>query len=123
MFYIFIENGEINGCGQCQCLNEEVRNVEVTEEIYNRFKEDNDYYIWNGTRIVDNPNYEDVKQQQQNEERIKELKEELDTIDLKTIRALRAIGAYIGTEADYDKLQEFEQQAQSIRSEIARLSE
>ncbi|MCR4881837.1 MAG: hypothetical protein K6A44_07800 [bacterium] len=33
MYYAFIENEKINGCGQAQCLNANVYNAEITEEI------------------------------------------------------------------------------------------
>lgn len=72
MYYIFVENGIINGCGQARCLNEDVTNIEVTEEVFNSFIEDTDRYIWNGEEIVENPNYEEVKRQKE-EERINNL--------------------------------------------------
>jgi hypothetical protein len=58
MYYIFIENEEINGCGQCPILNEEIKSVEVSEDIFNEFIEDSDKYIWNGKDIVKNPDYD-----------------------------------------------------------------
>ena len=54
MYYAFIENNEINGTGQCRCLNDDIQNIEISEEIYNNI----DKYIWNGTEIVLNPNYD-----------------------------------------------------------------
>lgn len=59
--YIYIENNKISACGQCQCLNENVINVQVTEEVYNAYVNDNDLYIWNGEEIIENSNYEDIK--------------------------------------------------------------
>ena len=61
MYYIFIQDNKINGCGQCQNLNTGVQNIEVTKEVYDAFIEDNDRYIWNGTAIVENPEYETLK--------------------------------------------------------------
>jgi len=55
MYYAFIQNDKINGKGQCRCLNEDIINAEITEEIYNNI----DHYIWNGSDVVVNPNYED----------------------------------------------------------------
>lgn len=64
-YYVFIENNQINGCGQCECLNDDILNVEVAEEVYNAFIEDNDLYIWDGENIVTNPDYEEVKRQKE----------------------------------------------------------
>lgn len=68
MYYIFVENGIINGCGQARCLNEDVTNIEVSEEVFNSFIEDTDRYIWNGEEIVENPNYEEIKRQKERQE-------------------------------------------------------
>ena len=65
MYYISIENNKINGCGQCACDNEGVIDYEVSEEIYNDYKADPDRYTWNGSEIVKNPNYEEIKQQKE----------------------------------------------------------
>lgn len=64
MYYIFVENGIINGSGECECLNDNVQNIEVTESVYNSFMEDNLLYIWDGSNIVKNPNYKKDKQAQ-----------------------------------------------------------
>lgn len=72
MFYIFIENNKLNGCGQAQCLNEDIQNIEVSQEIYNAYTEDNLRYIWNGEEIIENPDYEQQAQQRE-AERVGEL--------------------------------------------------
>ena len=59
--YIFIENNKIIGCGEAKCLDDTVQNIEVTEEVYNSYAEDTDRYIWNGTEIVENPDYAEIK--------------------------------------------------------------
>lgn len=64
MYYISIENNKIISCGECP-MNEPFQNVEVSEEIYNDFVADHDKYIWNGTEIIENPNYEEIKQQKE----------------------------------------------------------
>lgn len=78
MYYIFIENDKINGCGQCECLNDNIQNIEVTEEVYN----DIDRYIWNGEAIILDPDYEEKQRQkgcqrrnQEIDSKIKELQE------------------------------------------------
>ena len=68
MYYIFVENNKISGCGQCKCLNEEIQNIEVSEEVFNSFIDDNDRYIWNGSEIIENPDYDEIKRQKHRQE-------------------------------------------------------
>ena len=63
MYYVFITNNQINGKGQCECTGEDTFSVEVSEEIYN----DIERYMWNGTEIVLNPNYEQEQAQKEAE--------------------------------------------------------
>ena len=37
MYYIFLENEKLNGAGQCPVINEEVENIEVSEDVYNAY--------------------------------------------------------------------------------------
>ena len=67
-YYIFIENGQIQGKGQCKVLNENFLNMEVEEVIYNEIEK----YIWDGTNLVLDPDYEE-KQAQKERERIAKL--------------------------------------------------
>ncbi len=67
MYYIFIENDKINGAGQARILNEEITNFEVTEELYNAFVAEPTKYIWDGSNVVENPNYEQEKAQKEAE--------------------------------------------------------
>lgn len=55
MYYAFIQDNKINGCGECEQLTEGVINFEISEEIFN----DIDRYIWNGSDVVLNPNYDE----------------------------------------------------------------
>ncbi len=54
-YYAFIENNEINGKGECPQLTEGVVSFEITEEVYNTI----DHYIWDGSDVVLNPNYDE----------------------------------------------------------------
>lgn len=72
-YYIFIQNDVINGSGQCRQLTEGVTNLEVEEAIYNAYAENPDMYIWNGEKVVIDPEYE-AKQAQKVAERIGNLK-------------------------------------------------
>lgn len=71
-YYIFLENGKLNGCGQCRQLTENVENIEVTEEVYNLYNEAPDKYIYADGEIVENPDYES-QQEKQEQERIGKL--------------------------------------------------
>ncbi len=66
MYYFFIEDNKINGCGECQRLD--ITNIEITEEVYNNFVEDNDRYIYSDGEIVENPDYEEIKRQKHRQE-------------------------------------------------------
>ncbi len=68
MYYAFIENGIINGVGQCQCLNEDITNVEISETVFNDIIEDKDRYIWDGADVVINPDYEQIKKNERKAE-------------------------------------------------------
>ena len=61
MYYIFVQNGKLNGAGQCPCLNEDVKNIEVSEDTFNDYLADKTKYIYNNGSIELNPNYEDEK--------------------------------------------------------------
>ena len=65
MYYAFIQNSKINGCGECPRVNADVQNVEVTEEIFQNI----DRYVWDGEEIIPDPDYEE-KQAQKERERI-----------------------------------------------------
>lgn len=58
-FYAFIQDDEINGKGQCPASNPEILNFEITEEVYINL----DYYMWNGSDVILNPNYEEEQAQ------------------------------------------------------------
>lgn len=97
-YYIFVENNKINGCGQCLCLNEGVQNIEVSEELYNTFVEDSSRYIWDGTKIAENPNYEEDKKAQR--------RQELDQLTLTPSDVERAL-YYSELHMDFDDLKAF----------------
>ena len=68
MYYAFIEDEKIIGIGECPTLNEEIQNIEITEEVYNNI----DHYIWDGAEIILNPNY-DEEQAEKERQRIGQL--------------------------------------------------
>lgn len=58
MYYIFLENEKLNGAGQCPVINEEVENLEVSEDVYNAYCETPEKFVYQNGEIVENPNYE-----------------------------------------------------------------
>lgn len=63
MYYIFVQNEKINGKGQCKCLNDDVLNFEVSEDIYNNSEK----YIFKDGQIVLDPDYEEKEKQKERE--------------------------------------------------------
>lgn len=68
MYYAFIENDKINGCGQCSVVNEEIQNIEITQEQFNNIQ---DYVYLNG-EIILNPDLDSIRLNKAKEEKIKE---------------------------------------------------
>ena len=88
-YYIFVEkDGSLNGGGQCEQLTQGVVNVEVSEDVFNSFIEDNLRYVYLDGKIISNPNYENEKQVYFIKERIDAIYKELETLDTKRIRAV-----------------------------------
>lgn len=88
MYYIFIENGKINGTGEVIQPDDNIQNIEISEEIYNKFNEDSRYYIYQNGKIIENPNYENLIKEENILKSIAEIQEKLDTLDTKRIRAV-----------------------------------
>lgn len=88
MNYIYIENDKIIGSGSAECLNEEISNIQVSDEIYQEFQKDTDKYIFKNGKIVENPDYEAIKEKENIKNQIDEVNEKLAILDLKRIRAV-----------------------------------
>jgi hypothetical protein len=56
MFYAFIEDNKLVGAGECRQLTAGVDNVEISEEVFRNIER----YVWNGTNMVRDPDF-DVK--------------------------------------------------------------
>lgn len=93
-YYAFIQDNEINGVGQCPCLNEDIQNIEISEEVFNSIIEDKDTYIWNGVDVVVNPDYEEIKKRKH--------RQELDALTLTPADVERAL--YKAKQMDFDDL-------------------
>lgn len=107
-----IEDSQIIGASQCKS-GEPIIDVEVSEELYNLWKEDNDRYIYQDGEIIPNPNYETIKREQKRQRKRQEILDELDALDLKSIRAIRA--------NDEEYIAQYEAQAQELRKQLQEL--
>ena len=63
-YYLFVQNNEIIGKGQCKNLSVN-QNVEVTETLYNDYVSDK--YIIQAGNVVQNPDYESILAQKEAE--------------------------------------------------------
>jgi len=88
MYYIFIENGEINGAGEAMQLDNDILSVEVSESDYNSFLENPLKFCYSEGKIIENPDYETLKQKEENAKRVTEIDTLLKELDEKRIRAV-----------------------------------
>ena len=97
MYYIFVDNNELNGCGECPCEGA----IEVSEEVYNSYIEDNDRYIYKDGKIIENPDYE--------QEKARKERERLDALTLTPADVERAL--YKAKKMDFEDLKTLISQA------------
>ncbi len=88
MKYIYVENGVLNGCGYAQQLGDNVLNIEVNDDIYETFIDDNLKFIYKNGQIVENPDYDLDNRKRTAQNRIYEIETELEELDKKRIRAV-----------------------------------
>lgn len=110
VYYIFVDNGKLNGSStldNSRFNTDDNFQVEVSEELYNAFNADPDHYIWNGSEVVENPDYEEIKQQKE-QARIMEMK-------MTPLDFLKAIEQYGIT---YDMVKQFMEQNPLVEREL-----
>ncbi len=88
MKYIYIENNILNGAGEAQQIGENVINIEVSDELYESYIAEPIKYIYSDGKIIENPQYEGLKQKELNEKRKAEILNLLEDLDNKRIRAI-----------------------------------
>lgn len=88
MFYVYIKDGKITGCGQAKNISENVTNVTVSETVFNALMDDIESYIYQEGNIIPNPNYEEVLQERNRASQILTIKNQLEDLDKKRIRAI-----------------------------------
>lgn len=65
-FYIFINNGKIDGKGECPCSGENIDCIEVSKEIYDNYEQ----YAYINDEIVVNPEWDNIVLQKAKNEKI-----------------------------------------------------
>ena len=88
MNYIYIEDQKIIGCGEFPITNEQITNIEVSQDIYTQYLKDTDKYIWDNGSIKENPKYDNIKNSKRINAEIDEINDKLSILDLKRIRAV-----------------------------------
>lgn len=122
MYYIFIENGKINGCGECLQLGDNVDNIEVNENIYNEFLAEPIKYSYKEGKIIKNPNYEADLIKLKNQQRAAEIRRELENLDGKRIRAV-CENEIKNTETGETWLDFYNNQIFALRKELISITE
>jgi len=105
-YYIHLENNKIVSSGECP-MSEPFRSIEVSEELYNAFNAEPDKYMWNGAGVVENPDYEEIKQQKE-QARIMEMR-------MTPLDFLKAIEQYGIT---YDMVKQFMEENPLVEREL-----
>ena len=114
-YYLFYDKNleQFNGAGQCECLNDEIENVAVTEAQFNKFVNEPYAYVYSEGKAIVNPNYEADKQKALNKAEAEEIKMQLNDLDLKSIRAIRA--------NDQEYIERYETEAAELRQRLREL--
>lgn len=88
MYYIFVENKNLNGCGTCKCSDNGILNFEVDKNVFENYKTEPLKFTFQNNKIVENPDFTNLKQKIQKQQMKENLKQELDELDKKRIRAI-----------------------------------
>ena len=69
--FLSVANNKIIGINAVsyseQGIDYPITNIEVSDEVYNNFIADNDRYIYSDGAIIENPDYEEIKRQKEQE--------------------------------------------------------
>ena len=93
-----VENNNIIACGQCPCASEDIQSIEVSEEVYNSYIQDQDRFIYQDGAIIENPDYE--------QEKARKERERLDALTLTPADVERAL-YYSELKMDFNDLKAF----------------
>lgn len=87
-YYAFIQNYEIIGIGQIQVIDENIKNIPISKDVYSEMLKDRDKYIWYLGSIIKNPNYEQLLKDRE--------KERIMALSMTPLDFLKAIEKYAG---------------------------
>ena len=110
-YYIFLNNKQLMGAGQCKQLTEGVENIEVNEELYNNFVGVPKKYIYLNGEIVEDSNYKETQSQKEHER--------LNMLSLTAADVERAIYKVKGL--DFDDILELVKDKPSIDSKALKI--
>jgi hypothetical protein len=65
MYYAFINKDKINGVGQVRISGKDIINSEISQDVYEELITDIRKYIWNGSKVVINNNYQSLLDQEE----------------------------------------------------------
>lgn len=63
IFYGYVQNNKIIGCGQVPCNNDDIDNIEINKDMYNSIIDNDNRYIYSDGNIIVNPNYESEQEE------------------------------------------------------------
>lgn len=71
MYYAIIENGILNGTSELKRIGEDVLNIEISKQMYDKINDSNKEntqikkYVFKDNEIIENPDYEEQKEQEE----------------------------------------------------------
>ena len=86
--YAYIHNNEIIGIGEVKCLNENTLNIEISQETFDEYAQDQEKFIFENNTLVQNPDYEKIVHDREIKARKLEILDQLNELDTKRIRAV-----------------------------------
>ena len=75
-YLLYVENNKITGAGCAEQFGENIKNIEVSKDIYDNFVQDKLLYIFRDEKIIENPDYETERQKDSIRQRITNLEQE-----------------------------------------------
>lgn len=67
MYYAHIRSEELLDISGCKYLDDDITNIEVTDDIFAQWCEDNDKLTYSNGEIIENPDYDNIKTAQRKE--------------------------------------------------------
>lgn len=123
MFYFFIKEGKIKGCGECPVVGDKWTNIETTEEMYNQFVETPEAFVFKDGEVVQKGVVKECQEKKDLEETKEELIFRLNAIDAAVVRPLRAKIAGTATVEDEQRIINLEADAAEFRAQVMAIND